>query len=94
MINILKGLEKTFQPLTILLTLVGSIAVCAAENLISTLNTMPYDLAGALLAYRRESMYGTFETIKGMSFALYKNIEGFVVVIPTDFTDSHCTPLK
>ena len=47
------------------------------------------DLAAAVLADWREAMNGTFEAVEGVGPARGDDLEGEVVVVPSDFTHGH-----
>jgi hypothetical protein len=53
------------------------------------LDTMPNDLAAAVLAYRSQPVNGAFEAVERMGVAGCNHLEGEVVIVTADFTSSH-----
>jgi len=64
-------------------------AIGTAEEKPVRLNSMPDDLASAVIADRRQSMDSAFEAIKNVRFARRSHFEAFVILISTDFTLCH-----
>src|SRR5215208_5120313 len=64
-------------------------AVGTAKEGALRLNPVPYDLAAAVLAHRREPVDGAFEAVERMGITGGDHLEGQVVVIAADFTSSH-----
>jgi hypothetical protein len=61
----------------------------AAENLTILLHAVTDDPAAAMLANRRESLYGAFETVEDMKFTGDGYFECFVIFISARLTCDH-----
>jgi hypothetical protein len=64
-------------------------AICAAIESAVCLNAVPDDLAGAMIANRREFMDCTLETIERVTRPRRHNFKGKMIIVAAYFTLSH-----
>ena len=61
----------------------------AAEKGARLLQAVPDDASAAMIAGRRERVYGAFEAVERMRFAVHRDLKGLVVVVAASFARSH-----
>src|SRR5256885_1183164 len=62
----------------------------AVEGVIG-LDTVPYDLAAAMVTHGRELMNGALETVERVARACRNDLEGQVIIVAAHFTLCHLT---
>src|SRR5688572_11108793 len=71
--------------------------MCAMGATIETapcFNAVPNDFASAMLAFRCQRLNRAFETIKIVRYTRHNNFQGFIVLVPTNFTSAHNNPSR
>src|ERR671910_466200 len=64
-------------------------AVGATEDVPVGFNSVTYDPAAAVYAGGRKCMYRALEAVERVGCVSCANLEGFVIVVSADITDSH-----